>query len=629
MLVQGSQALTIYRIGRGGLPWPELAQEEGVQFVQIDWAEANESQQGTISSLELHPDFIIPQQLDPQVNLTPLIESLGGQILVLRRGFWFPPGEDAVMLDGDYLTAYLADRDYNLADVVDKAVSRFWKFDLGARFFLQRIRFFPRERFKDWRFIEHFRIGISEGDFLKDGTREYRAFPGSASAFDFDVVHHITENTQPVVDLELPSVPTRYLYFQGFKNVRGDWEIAEFEIYGAGFPHLANYTTNIIDLGASASLGELAWSGQHDPEAHIDLTMRSGADDDPNVYWRYTFRGNEITRFDEKGKLLNRQTYNQLTPSERAGLTYDAANWEVWSPPYEFGKKRGAMQDDKPRRFVQFKADFHSTQNSGGRLEYLQFAVSVPPVATEVLAEITPSEVRAATPTSFTYKLEPKLHKDDLGFDCIEIDTPVQALGVDTVRLDGVEVDFAVTRSEQRGFAVQIPRIDVQRTGELIEVVFRAEIFQFGTLFSGRVFDSQRPYEVHQAVTPGDADRLEDSNTLSVALKGLGEKAIGALRLWPAVFTPNGDGVNDQQWIEYELVNLFGTVPVVTAVYDLSGRKVREIYRGEGVSSRFATTWDGRDAQGKILPPGLYILRLEVEADRGRATSERITSLVY
>ena len=53
------------------------------------------------------------------------------------------------------------------------------------------------------------------------------------------------------------------------------------------------------------------------------------------------------------------------------------------------------------------------------------------------------------------------------------------------MRLNGGEVDFAV----------RLPHIDLSRTNELIEIVFRAEVFKFGTHFAGRIYDSVRPGE--------------------------------------------------------------------------------------------------------------------------------------
>ena len=39
------------------------------------------------------------------------------------------------------------------------------------------------------------------------------------------------------------------------------------------------------------------------------------------------------------------------------------------------------MLGDGTRRYVQLRADFTSTQTAGSQLDYVQFAVSIPPVA--------------------------------------------------------------------------------------------------------------------------------------------------------------------------------------------------------------------------------------------------------
>ena len=153
-----------------------------------------------------------------------------------------------------------------------------------------------------------------------------------------------------------------------------------------------------------------------------------------------------------------------------------------------------------------------------------------------------------------------------------------------------------------------------QGSGELIEIDFTTEVFQVGTTFSGRVFDSTRPFEVRQRVTPGDADVNTDSNTLTVKLDDV-RHGVSALRVSPGIFTPNGDGA-DVARIEYDLVNVVGDIPVLLEVYDLTDRRVSQIPVAEGNSGRYTgVQWDGRTSDGKLAPPGSYLLRLEVQAD--------------
>ena len=123
-------------------------------------------------------------------------------------------------------------------------------------------------------------------------------------------------------------------------------------------------------------------------------------------------------------------------------------------------RKRAPMQGDKPRQFVQLRADFHSTVEAGGRLRSVQFAVSQPPLARLVRAEITPRLAPVGEAGEFTYLLLPQMEDGDLGFDTIEIDTPTAAVeGIDAVRFSGDDVAFEVKRRDADGFAIEIPRV--------------------------------------------------------------------------------------------------------------------------------------------------------------------------
>ncbi len=616
------EALTVYRIGGEELPPPEV--DGDFEFVQLSWADVDEKQLGRIDLLEVATHSIEPQRLDPTVNLTPLIRERGGGIRSNNSYGWQSEALLDFLMDGDLTTAYLGSGRSQSADC-SPCKKGIW-FELNGLFPIRRIKISTTERFAHQRFIEVFEIGTNDGDSRKKGTREGQ-YHWRGAFLDYDVAFSVANNLEPFLDLELPGRPIAEILF---KAPVGNWEIAEFEIFGDGFASQASYVSNVIDLGMASSLGELTWSGSQDQGATVNLSMRSGDDTDPNFYWRFTFRGDERSRFAVSGEPLTLDRYNRLEAGEKAGISPDNESWEFWTPPLDFDRGHSELVGSRPRRYLQFKADFLSERAlAAGRMEYLQFNVSQPPVASQVLAEIVPHQVEVGEVVQFTYKILPNLEQDDLGFDSIEIDTPIEVTSIDAVYIGGEEQSFTIAERDAKSFVVQVPRIDLNRTGELVEVEFQAEVFQVGTVFSGRVFDSQRPHEVRQRITEGNADNLAESNTLSVGLGTVANPAVKALWLAPRLFTPNGDGVNDVLQIEYDLVNLSGDVPVTIDLYDLAGVKRCKVAHSTAASGRFSATWEGVDDAGNLLPPGLYLLRLEVDSDKAKDVEVAIVRLVY
>ena len=619
------EALTVYRLGGQMLPVPDKANQEGSNFVQVSWADVDGDLCGSHRYLEIG-ESVTPVRLDPEVNMGPRIRELGGRILFYDPNYGWEEALGSALVDGDYGTAFKGNRDLTPHSSEDPFSRAIW-IDFASLLPIRRVVFQPRPAFLKRGFVRDFFIGTNDGDIRKRGTRAYK-HPGRFQIVDFDAVYNVTGNRDPVVDLELPDVPIAEMLFE---SPKGNWEIAELEIYGDGFVSRASYLSNVFDLGGRSILGDLTWSGKQDPGAAIELSMRTGDDEDPNAYWRRTFRGDERTRFDRDGNLLNHSSYSRLEGGEKADIRPDRENWGFWRGPFDFGAGRSDRVDGEPRRFLQIKADFISTKGSSGSiLDYVQFEVSTPPLASEVVAEIFPHEIGLGETTSFTYKLLSRIQGDDLGFDSIQIQTPVAPEGVDWVHIGAAVLspgEFTVTPWDGESFSVHIPRVDLESSGELIEVEFRSEVFKVGTVFAGRVYDSTRPMEVRQRITEGDADPLVEGNTLSVSPTVVGRGAIRNFEV--STFTPNGDGINDLLRVEYDLVNLAGGVPVALEVFDLAGMRVAGLSVEAGVSGRFSAVWDGRGEEAGLLSPGLYLLRLEVQADEKSDVKVAALPLVY
>ena len=639
-----SAALTIYRLGGENLPAPDAdsygAPAGSFRFAQLPWSDSHGRPLGSSHLVEIQPDSIRADFI-ALANLAPQVIDRGGLIKVRipGRAGWGTDNSISLLLDENPETSFSGatppfEAEVNLAVAGSPyCVKRpnFCKYIhviLPGAYPLQRIRIYPIPGNEENGFIPTYTLGISDGDPLKFG-RQDRTFGNNSDVGvflvgSFDLVSEVLENNDPLLDFEFDDEPVKEVVFIA---PIGDWEIAEFEILFDGFAVAANYTTNLIDFGEPGTLGPVAWSGGLHPGASVAMRVRAGDTTDPNTYFRNTFRGQERSRLNAEGRPLDRGTYFNLEAGEQAGIAPDLDNWSHWISVLEFAAGGEILAQERPRRYAQFSADF----KSGGRLDFFQFSVSQPPIVTAGVAEIDPGKVTARAKTRFTFALSTEISVRDLGFDTIQIETAALVDSVVSVAVEGRQLDSSQWRQEiaANSFTVQIPRMDDRNTGDLVEILFDATVYDFGTEFRGSVFDGNQPWEVPQLLSPGDADFRIENNSLGVELIDVAVRTLDDLGLSAAVFTPNADGVNDLLDLEFDLVNLSVAVPATIVVYDLSGAAVADIPLEPAGSGPHRVEWDGRDTRGKLLPPGIYLLRLQVDTDDGEFAVERLVSLAY
>jgi gliding motility-associated-like protein len=200
---------------------------------------------------------------------------------------------------------------------------------------------------------------------------------------------------------------------------------------------------------------------------------------------------------------------------------------------------------------------------------------------------------------------------------------------VRAVRLEGQPVDLQAYPPEilDHGLVVHFPRFGPRDTQKLLEVVFDAKVVQYGTEFSGRIYDRERD-EVRQLVDPGDATNAYSGRGVSVTMP-FSDRIISSVRVEPLLFTPNGDGINEQASISYALLNLTAPVRASLAIYDLSGRQLRQVQQGVLQSGIFQWSWDGRTGEGSLVPPGNYLYRILVKADNRDAQHTGVIAVAY
>ena len=158
-----------------------------------------------------------------------------------------------------------------------------------------------------------------------------------------------------------------------------------------------------------------------------------------------------------------------------------------------------------------------------------------------------------------------------------------------------------------------------------------SEVAVLRTDFAGRLFSRGGPLKVQlrrgedgegiwQRVDPGEAAETVGSNRLLVVGQPQSRSIFADLAVEPAVLTPNGDGVNDEVALRFSVVLVEGRQRVEATIYDLQGRLVRQLAeQRDFASGLYEMGWDGRNEKGALVPPGLYVLHLRLDANTSGA----------
>ena len=540
------------------------------------WEAAAES--APVIDFSSRPGWILPRSVAEGTNIARGLYERGGAVSSLNAQAVLRLTTDVLkerlesMVDGDHDTAF------EVKNVVATGV--LLNFDLGARFGVNHIRFFPRLAFKS-DFMKGYVLSINDGLFGADIIEaSAEKLPDKTLV---TVMAQDGSNNRDTINVRFPLQYVRYIRLESTQ--RFNWEIDEFEIFGRGFVPEADYLSQVFDLRQEALWGRLHWAQEQAglPEkSRIIISTRSGS---------------------------------SLSPED------DPDNWSPWSTPYK--SSGDPILSPAPRRYFQFRLAFESDGLADGiAVDSLSFEFFRPALAREIIGEIWPQEVPVGADTTFTYAIQVVSAQ---GFDSLAVDTPAPVRMIRSVFLDDQEIAFTGETRED-GLGVRLAR---QTGNRNLRVEFDTAVLRYETVFSGRLFDTTREGALPQTVESGDALGELEGDDLSVRVPLKGQDLIHRVSVDPTPFTPNGDTVNDETIITYDLLYLTDAVAVSLKIYDLAGHQLAELPVGNSQSGRHLRRWDGRDEQGELLPPGLYVLQVEVDTDSGKESRSSIVAIAY
>ena len=442
------------------------------------------------------------------------------------------------------------------------------------------------------------------------------------------VLKSTSENLEVVVDATFPTQSVRWLTFTPKAIL--NWEIAELEVYGEGFVEQAGIATQILDFGKPVNWGKIRWEGDFPEGTRLEVRTRTGNTPDPNLYYMTDPNGAVVP--------TTKETHSQISFLDQIPAAYDSDNWTFWSPVYDFstGQRDPALEADSWQdgipivsegigRYLQMEIQLFGTFTVAPRLDQISVQFSENPVAREILGEIWPIDVPSFEPETFTYVIKPLFEEDNTGFDRLEVITHSRVELVRSVTIDGsfrVDLDEFPPLVEEDRLTVGFPfrLADPDSSFKQIEVVFDAPVLRFGSQFTGWVYDSKDPDLIKQRIQPGNATFRFSGDDLSVR-SPIGGDLLIDVEAAPNLFTPNGDGVNDQATVSYKLREVIGGTDVFLEIFDLAGRPVATLTGGMTTSGAHRQSWDGRNAAGELVPPGTYIYRLKLDAETAEEKS--------
>ncbi len=378
---------------------------------------------------------------------------------------------------------------------------------------------------------------------------------------------------------------------------------------------------------------------------------------------------------------LTRDEYKALPGNERRHVEPEL---EFWSG-VQLVNNGELINAPSGRPFIQIEVEFLSKEPEAATIiSNLRFEYSAPQITDQVFGEIAPAvDVIAGRDTSFVLVLNAGLGAENNGFNRLQVFTPAR-----TEAIKGVEVDLGdgkflnLERMDGEGkigegqfrelyvaddqFVVGFPTISPAEDGQvrnaLVKVRFQGRVIDFRTNFAANVFldtlgaETERHFTrsgilalggsesaldtlaifLPQRVEDNDVvdfvatDQLSDRNSLAVIadISAQSENLVTNFKVAPNPFTPNGDDVNDEVVVTFDVQRLLTPKPVYLEIFDLNGRCLHFIELRLS-SGGYSQQWDGRDDAGQIVPPGLYMLRISTEADHAGKAQTRIVSVAY
>ena len=445
--------------------------------------------------------------------------------------------------------------------------------------------------------------------FVSDGTPSNSADPVVEGPFHYELLSSVANSGRYLFDFQFEPRALRLLLWRVTRPQQFHRAVQLFVFHSEGYPAQVELESEDIFLGGARSLRFVEWDADLPPGTRIEVETQTG--NGFQTVKRY---------FLANGKEVTKQAYEAAKSRNRGDIVEEQVRddtWSAYSQPHRFSGQ--AFLSPSPRQWLRARVRLISDDPAAfPTLRALEFVANAPVITAGLTGRVFPREAAMDALQAFRYTIAPvAFNSRDPGFDRALILLP-PGRGRDaafiSASVGGAEV-AATGLLRGDSLVVELPPPLVRR--DSLAIAFSTRLSYSPTVFSAFVFNSANGDNL-QGVVPAEFG----ADLVFVPEAVAGGSLIRNVEHTRSL-TPNGDGANDHCELQFTVVKTEQAPRV--QVFTLDGRPVVQLASQGLPGRRVRYVWDGQST-GRPVPPGIYVLRIAIEAD---ARADRVYRLVH
>jgi hypothetical protein len=530
--------------------------------------EIGEFSSGTVQSVRVHPDSMVIL-----ASLTGVENLALGRDVVDEFGNGVPLADGSVALvQSEWISG------------TPNVFGRNFTVDLGVDRAINRIRILPGQSAINQ--PEYFMRGYQIEAATQQSPKVWHELADEPENFRLTVdTRH--DSTWTHVDGQGAPVPRlgRYVRLTLIRQDRSNWvALGEVEVFGVGYAS-DGFLENTFVPEAPVNVGRIRWQSEQPEGTRIELQVRGKPPGDDPAPW-----------LDLESHTEEQFAFDGEEPVEQ--FTY-----------------RVRLRNDNPAVTP--------------ALQRIEVEYDPVLVAQDLRGEVIgPQVITKGIPVELQYRVAARVEEGDYGIDLLRLQGV--AIDVEWLRIDGRELNadeglaggYRVTSSPaQEETLIELAEAERIKTSATIEFGGQALFLRDRTVVStGGGSRQQSARDGHMNWQSG---REAAFGTWTVLAGGAPLQLLSEVQVTPRPYSPFAGG---RLTFDVVVSNIDDGRDLALRFYSLDGRLLRKLVQ-TGRARAYRFEWDGRDEDGAVVAPGLYLYELGVS--RSSAARRGTVAVAY